>query len=204
MLSQDRAEETRARILHVAREVFAEHGFDGASVRQIAELAGTTHSMITYHFGSKETLWQEAVRDMFATLTKQVSSAFEADAGLPLRERFTRVTARYVRYCAEHPEHARITIAETIRGGDRLQWLVDEFVSASHALTLTFFEELVAAGLAPKVPAVHLLYSYVAMCQMPFVLAKEAQLSPGVDFTAEEAIRRQTETVLAMFLRDPG
>ena len=63
-LSQVRAEETREAILQKAREAFAEHGFAGASIRDIAVEAGTTHSMIRYHFGTKDQLWREAVRDI--------------------------------------------------------------------------------------------------------------------------------------------
>jgi AcrR family transcriptional regulator len=65
---QARAEETRARILQKARDAFAEMGFAGASIRDIAREAGVTHSMITYHFGTKDGLWREAVRDMFALI----------------------------------------------------------------------------------------------------------------------------------------
>lgn len=199
-LSQSRAEETRARILRTAREAFAEHGFDGASVREIARSAETTHSMITYHFGSKERLWRESVQDMFRRLEDEVSVQSAEDADLPLRERFRRSTERYIRYCARYPEHARITIAETIRGGERLQWMVDEFVRQNHANAAPMFEELVAAGLCPDRPVIHLIYSYVAMCQLPFVLAKEAELAYAIDLLDEAALRQQAETVLALFL----
>jgi len=120
-LIQARAAETRARILQKAREVFAEHGFDGANVREIAAAAETTHSMITYHFSSKEELWRDAVRNMFALLQQHVLDTTEDEHELPAVERFRRMARRYVHYCAAHPEHARITMVESIRGGERLE-----------------------------------------------------------------------------------
>ncbi|HWK69160.1 MAG TPA: TetR family transcriptional regulator [Rhizobiaceae bacterium] len=49
---------TRARILESAELEFAEHGFDGVSVRQIALRADVPVALINYHFGSKEGLYR--------------------------------------------------------------------------------------------------------------------------------------------------
>ena len=52
---------TRDHILAVALEAFSELGFDGASTRTIAARAGVNQGLIPYYFGTKETLWREAV-----------------------------------------------------------------------------------------------------------------------------------------------
>ena len=52
---------TRDTILEVARRLFAERGYDGASVRRIAESAGVDPAMINHHFGSKEQLFLDAL-----------------------------------------------------------------------------------------------------------------------------------------------
>jgi AcrR family transcriptional regulator len=59
----DKAEATRAAILASARRLFAEHGYDGAGLRGIAEGAGVTAMMINRYFGSKEGLFGEVVTD---------------------------------------------------------------------------------------------------------------------------------------------
>src|SRR5690349_21894446 len=46
----------REHILHVAEQLFAEQGFDGTSIRDIAQQAGVNLAMINYYFGSKENL----------------------------------------------------------------------------------------------------------------------------------------------------
>jgi TetR/AcrR family transcriptional regulator, regulator of cefoperazone and chloramphenicol sensitivity len=62
------AAETRRRILDSATEVFAEHGYSGASMRDIAERLGITKAGLYYHFTSKEDLLdgliQPVVQDM--------------------------------------------------------------------------------------------------------------------------------------------
>jgi AcrR family transcriptional regulator len=60
-------ENTRARLLTAASEVFAESGFDGASVEAICDRAGFTRGAFYSNFGSKD--------EMFFGLMQQVSEA---------------------------------------------------------------------------------------------------------------------------------
>jgi len=53
----------RAHILTVAEQLFAEKGFDGTSVRDIAQLANVNLAMISYYFGSKEKLLEALIED---------------------------------------------------------------------------------------------------------------------------------------------
>lgn len=48
---------TREAILAAAREAFAEHGYDGASIRQIAAAAGVDPALVHHYFGSKDDLF---------------------------------------------------------------------------------------------------------------------------------------------------
>jgi AcrR family transcriptional regulator len=53
----------RAHILAVAEELFANKGFDGTSVRDIANTANVNLAMISYYFGSKEKLLEALIED---------------------------------------------------------------------------------------------------------------------------------------------
>ena len=46
--------DTRARIQQIALELFAEHGYERTSLREIAERLGVTKAALYYHFKSKE------------------------------------------------------------------------------------------------------------------------------------------------------
>jgi len=199
-LSQSRAEETRARILETARDAFAEHGFAGANIRDIAREAGTTHSMITYHFGTKDQLWRAAVREMFQHIREEVFEPLDLEEHSSTKDRFAKLTRKYAEYCARHPEHARITIQETIRGGERLDWMVREFVQPDHESAGTWLQQLMDEGHVPQMPLESLMYIYVGMMQLPFVLAKEAE-ALGYDFTSPAAIARHADSVLNIIIR---
>ncbi|QXJ23518.1 TetR/AcrR family transcriptional regulator [Actinomadura graeca] len=54
--------ETRETILAVARDLFAEKGYDGASLRAIARAAGVDPALVHHFFGNKEGVFIEAMR----------------------------------------------------------------------------------------------------------------------------------------------
>lgn len=55
--------ETRAAILDAARELFAAHGYEGASIRAIASKAGVDSALIRHFFGNKQSLFAATVAD---------------------------------------------------------------------------------------------------------------------------------------------
>ncbi len=54
-------QDTRTALVEAARAVFAENGYDGATVRAIATRAGVDAAMVNHWFGSKEGLFAKAV-----------------------------------------------------------------------------------------------------------------------------------------------
>ena len=56
-----RGERTRNHILEVTRKLFAQPGFRGVTLDQIAEETGTAKSSILWHFGTKEHLLLEVL-----------------------------------------------------------------------------------------------------------------------------------------------
>jgi AcrR family transcriptional regulator len=76
------ADPTKARVIAAASALFAERGFHGTTVRDIAQRAKVNLAAGHYHFGSKETLYLEVLRAQFG----DVMAAFERrGAGLGAR-----------------------------------------------------------------------------------------------------------------------
>ena len=62
---------TRARILDAAGVVFAEHGYEAATVREICEKAGVNLAGVNYYFGGKERLYVETVQHALSCQAQQ-------------------------------------------------------------------------------------------------------------------------------------
>jgi AcrR family transcriptional regulator len=69
---------TPQRILHGAIQLFADHGFDQVTVRDIAERAKVNHAAISYYFGTKEQLIRHAIATVIAPLNAQRLEALNA------------------------------------------------------------------------------------------------------------------------------
>src|ERR1700742_5168 len=64
--------ETRAKILHSARQVFATTGYERASLKQIAEDAGITRNAITNYYTSKSELYGAALASVHDVVAGQI------------------------------------------------------------------------------------------------------------------------------------
>lgn len=69
--------ETRANLLTQARLVFAEHGFAGARVDDIAKRAGVNKALINYHFGSKARLFRAILDDFSEKFISRIGQAIQ-------------------------------------------------------------------------------------------------------------------------------
>src|SRR5699024_5797359 len=125
-------EETKAVILQAALTLFSERGFEGVALRDIAAKAGVEHSLVRYHFTDKARLWRAALGDLIDKMNAERAASWRATRGQPLVERFKQYLRDYVRYCAHHPEHARIMVHETVGDSDRTAWIAEQIVGPQH------------------------------------------------------------------------
>jgi AcrR family transcriptional regulator len=72
---------TKERILGAAELLFAQRGFDGASLRQLTAAAGVNLAAVNYHFGSKEKLVEEVFRRRLDSLNARRLEALAKVAG---------------------------------------------------------------------------------------------------------------------------
>ena len=120
------------KIIKVARSLFAEHGFSGASTRLIAERTGCNVAMIGYYFGSKEGLLDQILDNYFLEIIK-VYSRFEQDHDLeqedenlalefpefkdPEIRQFCKALCEFGTYVFAHREIHQIMIRDAMSGG---------------------------------------------------------------------------------------
>jgi AcrR family transcriptional regulator len=100
-------------LLATAELLFSRKGFDGTSVRDIAESAGINTAMISYYFGSKEKLMEEIFERKSLNLREKVDALLKEDRLDPLEKMFCLVD-EYIEAIMSRKRFHRILLCEQI------------------------------------------------------------------------------------------
>lgn len=97
--------ERRHQLINVARSIFAERGYDGTAIEEVALRAGVSKPVVYEHFGGKEGLYAVVVdREMTALLDGVTASLINNR----FRARVEAVTLALLTYVEERPDGFRI------------------------------------------------------------------------------------------------
>jgi AcrR family transcriptional regulator len=202
---QQRALETRSAILDAAIAEFAERGFEGASIRAIADRLGLQHPLITYHYRSKDVLWRAAAEHAFAQIKAGWDTSAPENSDLPPLARLREVYATLFRYTVAFPEFHRFMRQEAFTNSPRLKWVAETVVSP---LLGRLIPQIVAAqqqGLLPAVDPILFHYMMVSLTAMLSGLGPEMQVTSGLSAKSSKVIeeywRLVDETVFGRDVR---
>jgi AcrR family transcriptional regulator len=97
--------ETRDKILDAARELFLSEGYDGVSMRKVAEKIEYSPTAIYVHFQDKEDLFHQLCQEDFGRLAEVFQSA-----AMPLDpiERLRFIGHTYVEFGIQYPNHYKL------------------------------------------------------------------------------------------------
>ena len=109
------AERTRAELLAVATEVFAQYGYSGARVDEIAERTRTTKRMIYYYFGGKEQLYMAVLENAYRGI-RDAEQRLQVDHVDP-RVAMRRLAELTFDHHLEHQAFIRLVSIENIHRG---------------------------------------------------------------------------------------
>ena len=132
----------RTRILDAAIRVFAEHGYHGARVSDIAEDAGVAHGLLYHYFASKDDVLRTIFVENWGALIARFR-AVEASAE-PAPAKLEGIAKILLRTWRNDPALVTVMVREVARG-PQLQDRVDE-VREAFAIVQRLIEEGQAAG----------------------------------------------------------
>ena len=113
------------RIVDAARARFLREGVDGASLRAIAQDAGTSIGMIYYYFKTKDDLFFAVVEETYVRMLDDVTRA--CDPALPPIERIRNVFRLVAALDEREAEVLRLVIREVLVSSERLTRLIARF-----------------------------------------------------------------------------
>ena len=121
-------------ILEAALDVFSDHGYEGAQLKEVAQKVGVTTPLISYHFENKEDLWKKSI----IHLSKKIILRYEKVRkehlhlkGISLLKAFSK---EYLYLMAEFPPMYKVLLQEM----GRKSWRYD-FVSQHLLMPVVWF-----------------------------------------------------------------
>ena len=184
-------------ILDAALEVFSQHGFRGATLDQIAEVAGLSKPNLLYYFPSKEAVHKALLTGLLDTWLDPLR---EMDPkGEPLAEILAYVR-RKLDLSRDFPRESRLFAGEILQGAPRMREAIEgdlrDLVEEKARILTRWMDE----GRIARVGPVHLIFSIWALTQhyADFDVQVRAVLGPGHDPFAEAG--RFLETLFSRLL----
>ncbi len=123
-----------ARIVEAARARFLSDGVDGASLRSIAQDAGTNVGMIYYYFPTKDDLFLAVVEDAYGKVLEHLEAALREE--VPTIERFRLLYRRLAAITPVEFDVIRIVMREALISSTRLKQIFARFQSGHLPLLL--------------------------------------------------------------------
>ena len=146
-----KGERTRGRILDAAERLFAERGYEAASLRDIAAAAGVAQPGLYNYFDGKQALYAAVLDRALEPMAEALEAHLDGAGG---RQAFARLPAVMTDRLCEHPQMAAL-FQQALRGdpasvGNRLlrEWLDRLFGGGVEAARAAGFAELDRADLA--------------------------------------------------------
>ncbi len=160
---QQRAQSTRTAILEAALAEFAEKGFEAASIRSIAERTGFQHPLITYHYPSKDLLWQAVAEDTFERIRIEWDARAAEEGDLPPLERLRAEYRALFRHTTKFPEFHRFMRQEAATNNPRLQWVAGNVLKPLIDRLLPQIKAAQAKGQLPQIEPILFHYMMVSL-----------------------------------------
>jgi TetR/AcrR family transcriptional regulator len=186
--TQQRTIETRQKIMKAALAEFARRGFENTSTREIADSARVPHSLVIYHFGKKDDLWYETVKEAVGHYTKHSFGALEPVGEGDSAARLKKIFARYIRFSAEFPDFFRMMTHENMLGSKRLSWLVKNHVEPLTRHLTELIRRAQKQGTFVKGDPLRLLYIFLGTATVLYRSARELELLTGKEQDTPSAI----------------
>ena len=142
-------------ILREAENQFAQFGFEGASLENIAAGVGISRHNLLYYFPSKDALYQRVLDDV---LTQWLSGMEDLSHGDEPEEALKRYIRAKMRSSRERPNGAKVFTMEVIAGAPRYATAIVDRVTPQLKAEVKVFERWAKEGRIARVNFTHLMF----------------------------------------------
>jgi TetR/AcrR family transcriptional regulator len=167
-------------ILDAALDVFSQQGFRGATLDQIADVAGLSKPNLLYYFPSKEAVHTALLNQLLRTWLDPLRAM--NPEGDPVAEIMAYVH-RKLELSRDFPRESRLFANEMLQGAPRMRDVIEGDLKALVDEKAAVLQAWMDQGRIAKLPPVHLIFSIWAMTQhyADFDVQVRAVLGPDHD-----------------------
>jgi len=199
---QARTLETRRRILDAAAKEFSEKGFEGGSSRNIAAAAGVKHPLVTYHFKTKEGLWQAVLKDLNERFSEKFNARLSGLRGVDDVTTLRLMLEEFIYFSNEHPEFHWLMSNAAREHTPRLEWLCREFIQHNFQQMTSLIDVAQQQGrFVPGDPG-HLFYVFIGAVTRIYMVAPEVKIVSGRSTDEPGFLQRHAQLCLSLFFRE--
>jgi len=134
-----RSEKTVEKILKAARAIFAEKGYSGTRVDEIARRAGVNKATIYYQIGNKNTLYTHVIHQVIGNNARGIAQVV-SQVDRP-EEKLKAYIAFIVQAVEKNPDLPSIMMREVASGGTTLPQIVMEDIASIVSVLVQILEE---------------------------------------------------------------
>lgn len=197
MAASEPALSTREAIIIEARRCFAEHGYEGTSLNEIAEAVGIRRPSLLHHFPSKEAIYTEVFTISLAEWSLRVEDAISR--GLEGWQKVDLVITTGFRFFMENPEFVRIISREALDDGANLGIDLGAALRPFLQRAIGWFDHEIAEGRFRRVDTEQLLITGYSIMFGYFSEAPFLASLLGRDPMGPEALEARLQHVRNLF-----
>lgn len=183
---------TEAKLEHILRhaaEIFANHGFEGTSIRDISRATGVSLSGLYYYFDSKQRLLYLIQKNTFTFVVERLQTRLVS--GLSPAAKLRILVQNHVEYFLSHPNEMKVLSHEEEALEEPFRQEVGVIKRKYYGLARKIFDELTTEGAKPSLNPRVAVLSLFGMMNWVYQWHK-----PGIDPGADEL----TDAIVGIFL----
>ncbi|GIW42809.1 MAG: hypothetical protein KatS3mg077_0091 [Candidatus Binatia bacterium] len=192
---------SREKILDAAELLFAQRGFSGVGMREVAEAVGLSKSSLFHHFRSKVELYAAVAARILSVFEERTAEALTSPGDAFVR--FDRWLEAMIETLAERPSRARLLLRslfedDDLAGESEEEKEVDEIIHRLFASVGRMLREGMEQGLFRLGSIPHLLQSLIGLLVYHFASGEFGETLLRQSLFSPAAVRKRKEEVKAL------
>ena len=190
----------REKLLRLALKNFAERGFGGVTLKDIAKQSEIAVSLLNYHFGTEEDtakidIWKKAMRLVGTEIQEELEDLFKVIEGMEGLEKLRLFNRKIVINSAKNPEFQQVIVQEMFTKSERSSWLTNELLKPIYKNMEETIAEEKAKGRIRNIPQANITSFIIGSITMFFSRSYQMEQAYGIDVFSEEAVEAHADAI---------